>query len=53
MEQQLVEIRKERENLLANLVEAEYVIIFIVKIYPIIFVNSIGNKSCFGNEKFN
>lgn len=29
MEEQLVEIRKERENLLANLVEAEYVLLMI------------------------
>ncbi len=32
MEEQLIEIRKERENLLANLVEAEYVL-FSIKIH--------------------
>ena len=31
MEEQLVEIRKERENLLSNLVEAEYVFCFQIK----------------------
>ena len=50
MEEQLVEIRKERENLLANLVEAEYVLLLIKYIQNTFLVE---NKSCFGNEKFN
>lgn len=52
MEGQLADIRKERENLLANLVEAEYVI-QLINNYNIQFYFRLGNKSCFGNGKFN